>query len=156
MTSRILNVLLADDDADDCTLFKEALQELTIQTRFRTEPDGVQLMKRLTNKRWVVPDVLFLDLNMPRLNGYECLKLIKGNDQLKHLPVVIFSTAYDQHTVDRAYEHKANFYIRKPTEFRQLKKVIFQVLNLISQEQTAQPSKKKFMLTKRSTQQTQV
>jgi CheY-like chemotaxis protein len=80
-----LNILLADDDIDDCIFFKEAVEELLIPTVFTIVHEGEQLMQLLTKEATDLPDVLFLDLNMPRKNGFECLSEIKDNKKLNQL-----------------------------------------------------------------------
>jgi CheY-like chemotaxis protein len=147
MNQAMLNLLLADDDADDCTFFKEALDDLAVSTKLTTVNDGVQLMQLLIAKDTFLPDVLYLDLNMPRKNGFDCLTEIKQNQKLKQLPVIIFSTSFDRQVVDRLHEHGANYYIRKPAEFSNLKKVLFKSLNLLTTEGNGQPTKEKFVLT---------
>src|SRR5580704_5402709 len=91
-----LNILLADDDIDDCIFFEEALEECPLSTHFTCVPDGEQLMQLLTNETNGLPHVLFLDLNMPRKNGFECLSELKVDKKLKQLPVIIFSTSFEQ------------------------------------------------------------
>lgn len=81
-----MNLLLADDDVDDCLFFKEALEELPINSNFSVVNNGEQLMKFLTDSQTTLPDILFLDLNMPRKNGMECLIEIRQNQKLKTLP----------------------------------------------------------------------
>jgi DNA-binding NarL/FixJ family response regulator len=92
-----------------------------------------------------LPDVLFLDLNMPLKNGMECLDEIRRDKKLKDLPVVIFSTSAHPGTVNRMYESGAHLYIRKPNDFNSLRKVIRLVLNRdwIHPEK---PPKEKFVL----------
>ena len=70
MNNSTLNLLLADDDADDCMFFKEALEELPVAAKLITVNDGVQLMNHLINENSQLPDALYLDLNMPRKNGH--------------------------------------------------------------------------------------
>ena len=146
MTYNLIKLLLADDDIDDCLFFKEALDELRIAAKLNTVHDGVQLMQLLFAKETEIPDVLFLDLNMPRKSGFECLSEIKAIDKLMNLPVIIFSTSLDVDVVNLLYEKGACFYIRKPGEFDQLKKVIFEALTLISQRNLSQPARDKFVL----------
>jgi CheY-like chemotaxis protein len=140
------NLLLADDDTDDCIFFKEVLEELGVDTTLTVVNDGVELMRLLSKKTNSLPDVLFLDLNMPRKNGFECLLEIKLDDKLKHLPVVIFSTSLDMQVVNLLYEKGAHYYIRKPGEFSKLKKVIQEALTVTSQTKSGQPAKEKFIL----------
>src|ERR1035438_6847359 len=88
-------IFLADDDADDCTFFEEALRDLQVQAQLTIVNDGVALMTTLdeTVTEPPPPHVIFLDLNMPRKNGFECLDEIRQNPRFKEIPVVIFSTS---------------------------------------------------------------
>ena len=133
-----LNVVLADDDKDDCIFFKEALEELPVATKLVTVNDGVQLMQLLFEEETMLPHVLYLDLNMPRKNGFECLTEIKLNEKLKQLPVIIFSTSFNPEIANRLQENGAKYYIRKPAEFDNLKKIIHKSLTLISGQHAQQ------------------
>ncbi|PQJ12801.1 response regulator [Flavipsychrobacter stenotrophus] len=132
MTKQPLHLLLADDDADDCIFFDEALKELPIDSSLETVGDGEQLMRLLISRPRALPDMLFLDLNMPRKNGFECLAEIKTNQQLKCLPVIIYSTSLDRDVVNLLYEKGALHYIRKPGDFSKLKEIIFLALTSAS------------------------
>lgn len=147
MILKHLNILLADDDTDDCIFFKAVLQELPLSTHLITVHDGEQLMHLLVNETIEFPHVLFLDLNMPRKNGFECLSEIKLNNKLKKLPVIIFSTSFEQEVVNQLYKNGAQYFIRKPSEFSQFKKIIQQTLTLITQENSPQPDRDSFVLT---------
>ncbi len=134
MNSKQLRVLLADDDIDDCNFFDKALQALPTSSYLTTVRDGEQLMNYLNKNSEQLPDVLFLDINMPRKSGFECLSEIKENIILKDIPVVMFSTSYPR---DMSYERDmmnllfkigANNFIRKPGDFEQLKQVIHNAL----------------------------
>jgi CheY-like chemotaxis protein len=147
MNTQNYNLLLADDDEDDCAFFKEALDELLLPVSLVTVNDGVQLMEALTNSLSSnLPDILFLDLNMPRKNGYECLTEIKETEELKDLPIIIFSTSLDMEIVDLMYEKGATFYIRKPGDFSKLKKVIGSALSTASENNFKQPIREQFIL----------
>lgn len=150
---REMNILLADDDKDDCLLFKEALEELQMQTTFTIVHDGEQLMQLLKNlpagrqgNSTKFFDVLFLDLNMPRKNGLSCLEEIKRYDKLKSLPVIIFSTSYDKRVADLLYKNGAQHYICKPSDFSELRKIIQDALLLALENKGLQPPKEKFVL----------
>jgi len=147
MNLKHLNILLADDDTDDCIFFKEALGELMLSTNLTTVNNGEQLMQLLTNETNELPHILFLDLNMPRKNGFECLSEIKQNEKLKELPVIIFSTSFEKEVVNLLYKNGAQYFIRKPSEFSQFKKIIQQSLIAISQETISQPSRENFVIT---------
>ena len=109
--------------------------------------DGEQLMQFLANKTNELPHILFLDLNMPRKNGAECLSEIKFNKRLKQITIIIFSTAFEQEVVNQLYENGAHHYIRKPSDFSQFKKLIQQAfVSLIAQGNILQPSKENFVL----------
>ena len=146
MQTNTLNILLADDDLDDCSFFQEALEELKISVKLTTVNNGVQLMQLLCIKDTLLPDIIFLDLNMPRKSGFECLSEIKVIDKLKTIPVMIFSTSLDINVVNLLYEKGACYYIRKPGEFNKLKKIILEVVTLISQSELTQPARDKFLL----------
>lgn len=139
-------ILLADDDLDDCLFFKDALDELSISTSFKAVYDGEQLMSYLKEKKNELPSVLFLDLNMPRKNGFACLEEIKHSKSLKQIPVIIFSTSYDETIADRLYKNGAHYYICKPGDFSLFKNVIEQALRLILNKGTSQPPHEQFLL----------
>ena len=145
--SREINILLADDDIDDCQLFRDALEDLPLTARLTTVHNGEQLLEQLTQKKNKLPHVLFLDLNMPRKNGFVSLLAIKLNEKLQKIPVIIFSTSFDQDMINLVYKDAAHFYIQKPADFSQLKKVIFQAITLVTQKNIALPTKKDFVLT---------
>jgi len=142
-----LKILLADDDIDDCIFFKEALVELLLSKHLTTVNDGEQLMQLLTNETNVLPHVLFLDLNMPRKNGFECLTEIKLSKKLKQLPVIVFSTSFEQEVVNQLYKNGAQYFIRKPSEFSQFKNIILLSLALITKENISQPTRENFVIT---------
>ncbi len=152
MNIKHLNVLLADDDLDDCLFFKTALDKFSIPTTLTSVNDGEQLMQYLTNDvkvqnvGRVLPDVLFLDINMPRKNGKECLAEIKQNIKLKDLPVIMFSTSYEKEVVNQLYTNGAQYFIRKPSEFSIFKKIIQQTLTLIANEAVFQRTRENFVL----------
>jgi CheY-like chemotaxis protein len=138
MDTERINILLADDDKDDCFLFREALSEIPLDTSLETVHDGEQLMNYLYAHADNLPHVLFLDLNMPKKNGFECLTEIKHTNNLKHLPVIMFSTSYprdmhyEQDIIKVLYNIGAQDYIRKPEDFNKLKQVIHKMLTKIT------------------------
>lgn len=139
-------VMLAEDDDDDSMLFTEALNELKINTRLFRVKNGEELMKSLNSSESELPDILFLDINMPRKNGYECLREIKSKKHLKNLPVVVFSTSSGKEVVNKMYEAGANLYICKPNKFTQLKKIIYQAITADWFSDNTQPPLEKFLL----------
>lgn len=146
-TTKTYNILLADDDKDDCLFFSDVLSDLPAETTLTIVKDGEQLMSQLANNIENLPEVLFLDLNMPRKNGYECLIEIKSHSLFKKIPVVVFSTSYDEEKANQLYEDGAHYYICKPTNFRDLQSAIQSALQLI-QKSDARPTKQDFLITK--------
>lgn len=147
MISENINILLADDDKADCLLFKEALEELPVSAMLTIVHNGEQLIEEITRKGSQFPDVLFLDLNMPRKNGLATLGEIKRNTDLQNLPVIIFSTASDVESVKNVFRNAAHYYICKPPDFSQLKKVIYEALTLIRQKNNPLPLRENFVIT---------
>lgn len=142
-------LLLADDDIDDCMFFRDALDELPVTTSLVTAKDGVHLMQLLKSGPENIPDILFLDLNMPRKNGFDCLAEIKKNKEFSNLPVIIFSTSLDPNVVNNLYEMGAHFYLRKPGEFSRLKQLIHYAIELVLHHSNKQPQKEDFVIKNR-------
>ena len=140
------NLLLADDDEDDFVFFKDALDDLPLSVALTIVSDGVELIDFLARNANQLPDILFLDLNMPRKSGFNCLSEIKLIDKLKNLPVIIFSTSLDINVVDLVYKTGAIYYIRKPGDFSKLKKVIFDAITFTFQNNFKQAARDSFIL----------
>ena len=144
---RTLNIYLADDDEADCLLFKEALAALPVTANLTIVHNGEQLLNLLSQDGNVLPDVLFLDLNMPRKNGFAALGQIKRDEKLLNLPVIVFSSENDQEKVKVVFRNAAHYYIQKPTKFSELKKVIYKALSIIAEGNAPLPKQTNFMLT---------
>jgi CheY-like chemotaxis protein len=140
-----IHILLADDDQDDCFFFSEALGKLSIATQLTTVDNGERLMTYLSRNSTELPDVLFLDLNMPRKNGAECLREIKQNKKLKELPVIIYSTYLHSTVADQLYKNGAHYFIRKG-DLPELRNVLKKVLTMIADNKFERPSRNKFIL----------
>jgi len=124
------SIFLADDDADDCMLFEDALREVSESVALTTANDGAELIHLMKTTVPPPPDVIFLDLNMPKKNGFECLEYIRQTEQWKDIPIVVFSTTGQEEMVKKVYEQGANYFIRKPGSFPKLKQAIRQVLDI--------------------------
>lgn len=146
MNNSLLHVLLADDDEDDRDLFQEALDELPDATLLTKVKDGVELMQWLAKQKPGLPDLLFLDLNMPRKNGYQCLAEIKQDPDLRSLPVIVLSTGINDKEMDELYAIGAWHYIQKPDSYGHLTKIIEQVFRLSQDTIQTQPPKSDFVL----------
>lgn len=142
---RQLHILLADDDEEDREIFAYAIKELSADIKMSVAVNGKELMAMLNDEERPLPDILFLDLNMPFKNGHECLKEIRSNNRLKKLPVIIYSTSSSNEYIDQTYMGGADYYLPKPDSFRDLKLI---AENLFSLDWTAhsKPAKDKFVL----------
>ena len=125
-----LHIMLADDDEDDRLFFKEAFEEVKIKYDISTFSDGEQMMLYLNDPENPLPDIVFLDLNMPRKSGMECLKEIRQNDRLKRISVAIYSTSSSEQDIEDTFVAGANVYIKKPNDFNMLKKVLSDVVHI--------------------------
>ncbi len=146
MKNAPIHILLADDDADDRMIFRDAFEELKMKTYVQTVNDGVELMNYLNTDDAKLPHVLFLDLNMPLKNGLQCLEEIRKSKKLRELSVAIYSTSSSEANIEETFIKGANIYIKKPTEFATLKKVLSEVMAINWQYQTSGLNKETFML----------
>jgi|SRR5690554_3367951 len=146
MPLEMLNIACADDDQDDRMLFKEAIEEVRIKTNLSLFKDGKELMDYLTSSNVILPEIIFLDLNMPIKNGMQCLSEIRSNVKLKNLIVAIYSTSSSENDIEQTFINGANIYINKPNSFGALKKIIDKVLQLNWQYYTSALNRDNFLL----------
>ena len=139
-----LSILLADDDVDDRFLFEKALQKIPIATALTKVNNGEQLMNYFDKGSARLPDVLFLDLNMPVKNGSECIEKIKSDARTKQVPVVMYSTTINDTLADVLYEKGTHYYMHK-CDFQGLVKDIHRILELLSKN-PEQPSRSEFVI----------
>ena len=138
-------VYLADDDADDRLLFEEALMEVNETVKLTIAKNGEQLMGILDKNTPPPPHLIFLDLNMPLKNGFECLEELKKDKNYKHIPVVIFSTSNQKDAIDKVYNKGADYYLCKPDSFQKLKSMLSKVFSIES-ETVHQRSRENFLI----------
>lgn len=146
MDKDYIHIILADDDEDDRMLFTDAFAELRINTKVNTFNDGVELMDYLNAPDSILPNVLFLDLNMPKKNGIECLYEIKKNVRFNDIAIAIFSTSSSEEHIEETFVQGANIYIKKPSDFTTLKKVLSDVVTLNWQYHTSGLNRDNFLL----------
>jgi CheY-like chemotaxis protein len=138
-----LNILLADDDRDDRAFFEKALLEISIATHLTTVTDGEQLMGYLTENKNQLPDIVFLDLSMPRKTGFECLAEITGDKNFAGLYIVMLTTSFtrgvdlEDNLIKTLLNMGAQHYVRKPADFEELKKVIKNILTVFIEKKAA-------------------
>ncbi|KOY52111.1 response regulator [Polaribacter dokdonensis] len=146
MNDNYIKVILADDDEDDRLFFTDAFEELKITTKVSTFNDGVYLMDHLNSADITLPEILFLDLNMPRKSGMDCLKEIRANDRFKDIAIAIYSTSSSEEDVENTFVLGANIYIKKPNDFKKLKKVLSEIVTINWQYHTNGLNKDNFLL----------
>lgn len=124
-------ILIADDDEDDRQMIKEALQESRLLNKLYFVSDGEELMNYLQHKsgfedqnKYPLPGLILLDLNMPKKDGREALKEIKGNSNLRQIPVVVLTTSKAEEDIFRTYNSGVNSFITKPVVFTALVQIM--------------------------------
>lgn len=123
---KMIHILMADDDPDDRMLMKEALEENNLKNTIDFVEDGAELMDYLhTRGRYLLekrnkPGLIFLDLNMPKVDGREALRLIKSDPLLRRIPVIVLTTSKADEDVVKTYDLGVNSYITKPARFADL------------------------------------
>ncbi|PZR24404.1 MAG: response regulator [Flavobacterium psychrophilum] len=127
MKHLLKNIFLAEDDNDDVLFFKLALQDISADCNLTVFSNGQELISRL-KESGDVPDILFLDINMPILNGLDTLKRVREFPALRSLPVVVYSTSSSELDIRQAEENGAGHYMVKPCNMDKLREVIERML----------------------------
>jgi CheY-like chemotaxis protein len=126
--NRSVEILLAEDSPGDVRLLQEAFNESTLKNRLHVVCDGEEAMAFLRRQgryaKVACPDLILLDLNLPKKDGREVLAEIKADDGLKRIPVVILTTSQAEQDILQAYDLHANCYITKPVELNEFFKVV--------------------------------
>ncbi len=138
--NRPVEILLIEDNAGDIRLTEEALKESNIKSNLNAVMDGADAIAYLNKQdnyvNALIPDLILLDLNIPKKNGKEVLELIKSNEALKKIPVVVLTTSNSESDIYKTYDLHANCYITKPADFNYFIDVIQSIadfwLNVVS------------------------
>jgi len=146
MNKDFTHIILADDDVDDRMFFTDAFDELKINTKVKTFKDGVYLMDFLNKHGKPVPHILFLDLNMPRKCGMTCLQELRQDKRFDSIAVAIYSTSAAEEDIENTFVQGANVYIKKPSDFKSLKKILATVVALNWQYHTNSLNRENFLL----------
>ena len=123
-----LKILLVDDDEDDRQFFAEALDSLDMNTELVQLTNGEACLEYMENQKGDCPNLLFLDLNMPIMNGFQCLEQIRKQKVFKDVIIAIYSTSSAEKDIEDTFNKGANIYITKPSSFKDLKNSLRQVI----------------------------
>lgn len=124
--------LLVDDDTDDAFLFREALDRIDSVECFTAE-NGLELFTLLSEHNINKSDVIFLDINMPMMDGWECLRKLKNSADYSSIPIIMYSTSSAKRDIEMAYRLGAQLFLTKPEDFRELFKIL-EIVALNSQD----------------------
>jgi CheY-like chemotaxis protein len=131
MNAELLEVLLVEDDPGDVLLVRESFEDHKVGNILSVVSDGVEALQYLRRQgRYAEatrPDLILLDLNLPRMNGNEVLAEIKNSPDLATIPVVVLTTSEAEEDVVRSYELHANAYITKPVDFERFRRIVHQI-----------------------------
>jgi two-component system response regulator len=125
-----ITILLVEDDAGDVLMTREALADSKVLNDLRVVSDGreaIDYLDRTDDPDSPRPDLILLDLNLPKVDGREVLAYVKGNDRLRRIPVVVLTTSQAEEDIVRSYDLHANAYVTKPVDFEQFMSVVRKV-----------------------------
>lgn len=143
-----LTIVLTDDDEDDRDFFRDALRDLKIDCHLHLLGNGVELINHLNNAANEMPDIVFLDLNMPVMSGLKSLEEIRKDERFKKIPIiVIYSTSSHYQDKEKSLHYGANAYITKPNDFSDLKKLLYQVIQTDWQAKSQKTDNEAFVIT---------
>jgi CheY-like chemotaxis protein len=114
---------------DDVELFRDALEEVDPSVSLQYANDGHEAVRSLTERRDALPDLVFLDISMPVFGGLQCLASFKKDEQLRDLPVIMYSTSSQELEINMARELGALAFVTKPNDFRLLKRILTLVID---------------------------
>lgn len=128
MSPRLLHFLLVEDDDDHAEIVLRTFRQNHIGNTIERVPDGIEALQYVRHEGRYAgkprPDVILLDLNLPKMDGHEVLDAIKSDDDLKRIPVVVLTTSDAETDRVKAYEHHANSYVVKPVDFARLRQMV--------------------------------
>lgn len=142
----IIRLLLIDDDDDDHILFNEAVRCMGRKVDCKYAYSAAEGLKMLEMPEHELPQIIFLDLNMPFTSGNQCLQRIRSQANLNQISVVVYSTSLDERMANILYNNGANYYVCKPNDFTDIKKVLGQIIDFIEQGKPKSDSFHNFIL----------
>jgi len=119
--------MIIDDDSDDIMFFKEALKEMLPSSVCLEANGGIEALQ-LLRKSEKLPNFIFLDMNMPRMDGRQCLKELKKDAKLKSIPVIMYSTSFTEESINELHKLGASSYLNKPSDMNKLPAQILEAI----------------------------
>jgi CheY-like chemotaxis protein len=144
LNHRTTNIVLADDDEDDYLFLKSAVEQSTSPVNLTHVSNWLELLRVVS--RVPLPDVLFLDLNMPVKNGLECLELLRAESKYNTISVIIYSTSSSKKDMDEAYRLGANYYVVKPSSQEAITKLVEKICKMDKDQLLAKQERESFQL----------
>lgn len=148
MNSKIdkLKLLLVEDDEEDRKFFSDALKGLDLNTTLVEVNNGAACIDYLSNKDQDAPDLIFLDLNMPVMDGFECLDRIRQMPEHQSTIIAIYSTSASERDIEKTFNRGANIYLNKPISLSELKKALKQIITTNWSYHTNDLNRENFLL----------
>jgi CheY-like chemotaxis protein len=137
-----MHILMADDDKDDFHILEEVAKIAGDSIKLTYAANWMDLWRNLLKK---TPDVIFLDLNMPVKDGFECLQILKADKNSKSIPIIIYSTSTNKTDIDRSYKLGANYFIVKPNSMEDIATILKKISGM-TKEELQQPERDKFVI----------
>ena len=132
----LTHCFLIDDDEDDYEIFKMALNDIDPAIILHYAYNGFDALKKLNGEHHLVPDLIFIDWNMPKMNGRQCLEEIKKNERLRNIPVYIYSTSSDPKAIEETRKLGASDFIVKPSSISNLVNILARIFHIRTYKHT--------------------
>ncbi|WP_415325790.1 response regulator [Chryseobacterium sp. MMS23-Vi53] len=146
MNREYLNVILVDNDEGNQIFFKNIFKDLKIGIKVQVFCNGENLMEYLKSEEAIVPEILFIDFDIPKKNSLECLHEIKANAKFDQMITTIYSDRLSEAEIEDVFVKGANIFMKKPDNYTELKKVISEVVTVNWQYQTSGLNKNNFIM----------
>jgi CheY-like chemotaxis protein len=138
-----MHILMADDDKDDFHILQEAAEKAGGQFKISYAANWMDLWRSILK---ALPDLIFLDLNMPVKDGFECLQLLRDETRYDTVPIIIYSTSLNKNDIDKAYRLRANYFVVKPNSIGEISMVLRKLYLLGKEVLTCIPPREEFVI----------
>ena len=138
-----MHILMADDDKDDFFILKEAAEKAGNTFKISYAANWLDLWRSILKS---LPDLIFLDLNMPVKDGFECLQLLRTERKYDEVPIIIYSTSVNKNDIDKAYKHGANYFVVKPNSLDEISAMLKKLYSLGKQTLLNIPPREEFVI----------